>query len=265
MNRFRELKFLFIAVAAALLSACGSGAVDLPSIVPVMRSATLTGAQEVPAVVTTATGTGLVTADPTTKIIVGGITTTGVTGTAAHIHIGAVGVNGGAIITLIEIPPAGSGVWAIPAAAILTQAQYDSLLAGDLYFNVHSAANPDGEIRGQIVKAQPLSGAQVVPPVATAASGIGTVAVNHATLVMVGGIKTLGITGTAAHIHLGAAGTNGAAVFTLTESAAGSGVWVVPTTTLTAPQHSDLMAGKYYFDVHSAALPDGEIRGQIVP
>lgn len=271
MNSLRSFNLyaIFAASILSLLAACGTGSGISPP-APVVRSATLTGAQEVPAVVTAASGTGGVVVDPTTKVITGAVKTTGMTGTAAHIHTGLIGVNGGIIITLTETV-AGSGVWNVPVPTVLTQSQYDALLADGLYFNVHSAANPAGEIRGQIVKTQLLSGAQEVPPVTTAASGIGTLAVNHTAngdgnFAIAGGITTTGMTGTAAHIHLGAAGSNGASIVTLAETAAGSGVWVVPATAvLTAAQRTAYLAGNLYFNVHSAANPDGQIRGQIMP
>jgi hypothetical protein len=59
-------------------------------------------------------------------------------------------VNGGVAVGLDESAP-GSGVWNVPANTVLTVAQYKAFLDGALYFNVHSAAFPAGEIRGQIV------------------------------------------------------------------------------------------------------------------
>lgn len=112
---------------------------------PVLGSATLTGAQEVPSVTTSATGLGGVAVDPTTKLITGGITS--ITGMTAYIQMAAAGANGVAIITLNN---AGGGVWNIPVPTVLSQTQYDALLANGLYFNVNSTANPTGEIRWQI-------------------------------------------------------------------------------------------------------------------
>lgn len=272
MNSLRSfnLHVVFAASIMSLLAACDTGndnAISPPP--PVVRSATLTGAQEVPAVATAASGTGGVVVNPTTKVITGEVQTTGMTGTMAHIHMGMIGVNGSNIITLTETA-AGSGIWNVPVPTVLTQSQYDALLADGLYFNVHSAANSAGEIRGQIVKTQALSGAQEVPPVTTTASGIGTLAVNptangNGNFAIAGGITT-GMTGTAAHIHQGAAGSNGAVIVTLDETAPGSGVWMVPdTAVLTAAQRTAYLAGGLYFNVHSSANPGGEIRGQITP
>ena len=108
-----------------------------------------------------------------------------------------------------------------------------------------------------------LTGAQEVPGVTSSGSGTGVVSVDPATNVMRATIVTADITGTQAHIHLGATGVAGPIVFSLAENEAGSGVWTT-TATLTADQLSQLTAGNYYFNVHTAAYPDGEIRGQIL-
>ncbi|HEU0202847.1 MAG TPA: CHRD domain-containing protein [Burkholderiaceae bacterium] len=111
--------------------------------------ATLAGDQEVPATHSTATGRGILAVDPNTRALTGQLTTNGVAGTVAHIHSGAVGVNGGVAVGLKESAP-GSGVWNVPANTVLTAAQYKAFLDGALYFNVHSTAFAAGEIRGQI-------------------------------------------------------------------------------------------------------------------
>ena len=106
----------------------------------------LSGSQEVPAVNTAASGTASITvADD--KSVSGAVTTTGVAGVAAHIHNGAAGKNGPVIIPLTKTS---DNTWAVPAGAKLTDAQYDEYKAGNLYVNVHSAANKGGEIRGQL-------------------------------------------------------------------------------------------------------------------
>jgi hypothetical protein len=106
----------------------------------------LSGDQEVPPVQTAAKGGGniMVGAD---KSVSGSVKTTGVEGTAAHIHEGAAGANGPVIIPLTK---GSDGTWSVPGGAKLTDAQYDSYKAGKLYVNVHSAANKGGEIRAQL-------------------------------------------------------------------------------------------------------------------
>jgi hypothetical protein len=107
---------------------------------------TLTGAEEVPVVTTTATGAGTikVAAD---KSVSGGVTTKGIAGVAAHIHTGAVGKNGPPVITLTQSSP---GVWTVPEGSKFSDEQLASYKAGELYVNVHSAEHKSGEIRAQL-------------------------------------------------------------------------------------------------------------------
>jgi hypothetical protein len=106
---------------------------------------TLSGNNEVPPVQTKATGSGTITVTKE-KAVSGSVTTKGVEGTAAHIHDGAAGKNGPVIIPLTK-----SGeTWSVPAGSKLTDEQYKNFQAGNLYVNVHSAANKNGEIRGQL-------------------------------------------------------------------------------------------------------------------
>jgi len=106
----------------------------------------LTGAQEVPPVTTAGTGQGSITIGPD-KSVSGSVTTVGVEGTMAHIHLAAAGQNGPVIVPMTK---SAENVWSIPAGATLTDPQYQSFKDGNLYINVHSAANKAGEIRGQL-------------------------------------------------------------------------------------------------------------------
>ncbi len=107
---------------------------------------TLSGANEVPPVTTAAKGTGIVTIG-TDGAVSGSITTTGVAATAAHIHVAAAGKNGPVIVPMTKNA---DNSFVFPPGAKLTDAQMANLKAGELYINVHSAANPGGEIRGQL-------------------------------------------------------------------------------------------------------------------
>lgn len=108
----------------------------------------LSGDQEVPPVQTSATGTGTIKVEDD-KSVKGTITTSGIKGTGAHIHEGAVGKNGPDIITLKKTS---DNEWSVPAGAALTDAQYDAYKAGNLYVNIHSDEHKSGEIRGQLKK-----------------------------------------------------------------------------------------------------------------
>src|SRR6266853_887044 len=113
----------------------------------VIRSARLDGAQA--GTMATGTGNGGRRIIKKTKEITGGVTFTGLTGapTGAHIHrangtiaIGMVLAADNATATLPPGATSGTG-------PVLSDADYAELLAGTLYFNVHTVANGGGEIR----------------------------------------------------------------------------------------------------------------------
>lgn len=106
---------------------------------------TLSGANEVPPVNTTASGTGDITVKADGSVS-GSVKVTGITATAAHIHQGAPGSNGPVIVPFTK----DGDTFTAPATAKLTEAQLAAYKAGNTYFNVHSAANPGGEIRAPL-------------------------------------------------------------------------------------------------------------------
>ena len=132
---------LRLCAAATLLSGCagmgpaGSG-----------TDITLSGAQEVPPVATSAYGTGRIVVGDDGSVS-GSITTSGVAAHAAHIHTGNAGKNGPVIIPLRKTS---DNVWSVAPGAKLTAAQLKLYKAYGLYVNVHSPAHKGGEIRGQL-------------------------------------------------------------------------------------------------------------------
>jgi hypothetical protein len=108
-----------------------------------------------------------------------------------------------------------------------------------------------------------LSGAEETPPVTTSASGTGTITI-AADKSVSGTIKTSGIDGTVAHIHVGAPGQSGPPIITLTKGA--DGVWSVPPgSKLTDEQYASFTTGNLYVNVHSTEHKPGEIRAQLKP
>jgi CHRD domain len=131
-------------IAGALLSAAFSAGALAET---VTFKADLKGSTEVPANDSAGTGTAAVTYDSASKILKWTVTYSGLTGpaTMAHIHgPAAAGKNAGVLIAFAN---AGSP---IEGSATLTDAQAADLMAGNLYINVHTAANKSGEIRGQL-------------------------------------------------------------------------------------------------------------------
>ena len=135
------MKKRMVAVAAGALLVAAAGLAAAKDV-----KVSLTGAQEVPAVESKATGAGKITiADD--GAVSGSIKTKGITGTAAHIHEAPAGKNGPPVITLEK---KGENEWVVPAGAKLSPEQLASFKAGNLYVNVHSAEHKPGEIRTQL-------------------------------------------------------------------------------------------------------------------
>lgn len=181
----KHLKALTAVAAMAWASGCGqqdpvsslSGGSDTPAAKLVVTgnkvsgsrerlstfSAVITPGQENPGVNAAGSGTGTFTliqnADKTQLRF--SITVSGFGGapTAAHFHNAAAGINGGVVRTLPAKTPSsqGDGVWlysgtwsSSDATQPLTPALLKELEAGNLYVNFHTAANPGGELRGQV-------------------------------------------------------------------------------------------------------------------
>jgi CHRD domain len=260
----------FVVFVAWAVVACGGSDDDAappaPTPVTTVFQVSMSGDQEVPPTTTGGLASGSLTFVSPTLAISGGITVNGITATAAHIHTGVAGTNGGVIVPLTE-SPAGSGNWTVPAGSVLTQAQADALLAGGLYFNAHTPANPGGDVRGQIgrdVFAVQMSPAQEVPSNTSTASAKGLLVLDPVSKKFTSSITVTGMTATAAHIHTGVAGTNGAVTFQFTETAPGSGVLVAAAdASMTDAQIATLKAGGMYFNAHSTVFPGGQVRGQI--
>lgn len=114
----------------------------------VAYKADLKAASEVPANSSKGTGSAVVTFDTVSKKLDWTVTFSGLTGaaTAAHFHGPAdVGKNSG-----VAVPISGK-TSPMTGSATLTDAQAADLTAGKWYVNVHTAANKDGELRGQVV------------------------------------------------------------------------------------------------------------------
>jgi len=112
--------------------------------------AVLSGDKGVPAVTTDATGTCDVILEGTTVYYT--CTVEGLTVTAAHFHVGT-SIGNGEVLHDIEFTGnTASGTW-----TDLTEAQVATLKAAGMYINVHTAANPDGEIRGQVTHVEVLT------------------------------------------------------------------------------------------------------------
>jgi len=157
----RVLSFAIAGLFALLVSAAQAQAQTITF------TAQLNGGQEIPVVVTGSVGTATVTWNTVTKTGTYRVDVYNmpVGTTASHIHAGAVGA-GGPVIVNFTVPAGGisndfalSGTFAcsdvVPRAAQGINSCEDfeqALLLNNTYANVHSTANPGGEIRGQLIR-----------------------------------------------------------------------------------------------------------------
>jgi CHRD domain len=160
MSRIRPIYVAGAALIAAL-PACDD---DNPTNTATTFTANLTGGEEVPPVTTTATGTATFT-------IVGNqiqftVNVAGIENVLfAHIHVAPAGQNGTIRLNLCgtpdpdPTPPCTSGTGVLISGTkgntvgdppITFDQLVEEMRAGNTYTNVHTTANPAGEIRGQI-------------------------------------------------------------------------------------------------------------------
>jgi len=143
----RNLAGALAIASAVVLAGCADMQSKMPDWMPGSGavSVSLSGAEEVPPVKTSATGSGSfrVAEDGT---LTGSVTTKDVAGTAAHIHFGAKGRNGPVIVPLAK----NGDTYSVPAGRKLTESQRKAFKQGELYVNVHSARYKGGEVRAQI-------------------------------------------------------------------------------------------------------------------
>ena len=233
----------------------------------VFFTANLTGAQEVPPVTTTARGTGwaVLSADMTTLSYSVTFARLSAARTASHFHIGVPGVIGAVVQPITFTGNTATGSW-----TNLPDSTVRHLLRGNVYMNIHTSPNPNGEIRGVLTLAQGvgfpanLDGSQEVPPVTTGAKGTGWAILDSsgARLTYQATIAGLTVALSASHFHLGPPGVISPVVRPITFGAdsTASGVWSgVPDSVLTG-----LAKGNVYFNVHTSPNPNGEIRGQLI-
>ncbi len=265
-----------------------------PVVEEAVYAASLSGANEIPAVDTDAAGSAwfYVHADGTAidySIGVSGLANA----TAAHIHDGNANESGDVVVTLFSsgTPVSEDGVLAsgtIDAGDLPEGWTIADLAAGmadgSLYVNVHTTANTAGEIRGQVGALGDTSfsavmlGANEIPPVPSNAVGALALTYDASEAALDYELFVLNMTNvTAAHIHAGGSTANGpvvAPLFTSQQPVAGPVNGTLSEGTLDAGDLQGqtlphlvylLLTEGAYVNVHSVAHPAGEIRGQITP
>ena len=229
--------------------------------------ATLSGAAELPTPVASQ-GAGTFTGmfDRATRVLSYTVTYSGITPVAGHLH--RITPNSPTGVGPVEIPFAALGSPIIGTTTLTSQGRADSLINGFYYVNLHTPANPGGEIRGNIRLAGPvrlraaMNGAAEKPmPTPSLATGTFTGVVDPATRILSYTVTYSGLTPTAGHLHrINAA--NGTGPVEIPFAALGSPI--IGTATLTTASRVDsLLNGFYYSNLHTPAYPGGEIRGDI--
>jgi hypothetical protein len=241
-------------------------------------TARLSGSNQAPPLTTQASGELTATLDGDSLFVTGSFENLSAAYTASHLHTGLAGQDGGVEIGLTATTTGNtSGEWDIQENRFeLTAAQKEMLLDRELYVNVHSEKYTAGEIRGQLLMEADahyeavLSGGSQVPANNTTASGNLVAELHGDSLLVSGAFKGLSDTYSASHFHLALAGQNGGVEIGL--SATGgtndtTGTWSIDENRyeLTAAQKTALQARELYVNVHSAAYPGGEVRGQVTP
>jgi hypothetical protein len=220
--------------------------------------AEINGAQEPGGVASPGAGVGLFQIDTVNNaldyhILYGGLTSAE---TAAHIHGFALhGVNAGVLHVLPAANPK-VGSWSY------AEDQELGILEGRTYVNIHTMMFTGGEIRGQITRiVAPMDSSQEVPALAEDAHGCGLVALDTATDQLSYYMRHADLTGaaTSAHIHgFAPPGAIAGVVHGIGTANPAIGTW-----TYGAANEANVLAGLTYFNVHTAAHPAGEIRGQV--
>ncbi len=232
--------------------------------------ADLSGMQEVPPVMTD--GNGLATfllakhgGQLSYRVVINGLSGPIA---AAHLHVGASGVNGGVVLDL------GPDIMGNTIVGMADPTPFlEDLLMGDIYLNVHTAMQPNGEIRGQLELVDGvafdawLDGDQEVPVVATMARGVASVVLMPDLSMGMYDVRINGLSGpiAGAHFHLGDPGQNGGVVLDLGAGIMGSDriMGTFTTSGLGDMLISQMLRGEIYINVHTAMHPNGEIRGQV--
>lgn len=140
-------RLLTAVCAACLLAACGGQDDDIP----LVRSTILSGEEQIPRNASTALASGTATVDDDSNVMIASVLVSDVTATEVHLHHAPPGRPGLTVLALERV--GSSALW--QGSAPLDDAQLDDLWSGYFYVDVHTAAYPAGELRGQLFDAFP--------------------------------------------------------------------------------------------------------------
>ena len=226
-------------------------------------NAVLDQAQEFPTPPVASAGKGWMTAtiDTVANTISYYLSFSGLTGpvTGSHFH-------GSSNYTVPSLVKVALTVASSPTSGTIgyNQADEAAILSGLWYVNLHTTANPAGEIRGQLTPVvEPMDWTQETPPTtATGSAGYVLTAIDTASNTLGFDVHVLALSGaeTAAHIHgYAPLGANAGVLLPLAAGPRKIGTWTYP-----AANEADVLLGRTYINSHTAANPNGEIRAQML-
>jgi hypothetical protein len=244
-----------------------------------VNAVSLSGAQQVGPVATTAAGSAVLTFNAAQTELRLTVTFVNVVNpTMGHIHAGKTGTNGGIILLFFM-----GGAFTSPFSATLTSANFtaspgdgvnsfadavNAILSGNAYVNLHTVAQVNGEIRGQLGPVRlttTLSGANEVPPSGSAGTGTGTITLNGAQNSVLVNVTyaSLGSAVTASHVHAGTPATAGGTII-IDFAALGTASPIAGRiNSISAATVESMVSGNSYINVHTTNFGGGEIRGQL--
>lgn len=235
----------------------------------VQLSAMLSGAQQVPPVMTDARGMVIATVrQDGKKLRIWAVFEGTAQVTAAHLHRGSPGQNGEVVADLSSMIAGNAIVGEVESSSFV-----QDLLAGEIYLNIHTTAHPNGELRGQLVATATsqlafetwLDGTQQVPTVSTMARGVGRFWLNASLDTLYWNIVVTGLssTVTGVHLHRGKPGVSGDVLLDLSASVQSNGTISGSAANPSRTLVEALLQGDVYINVHTQNYPQGEIRGQV--
>lgn len=236
---------------------------------PLTFAVVMNAGEVVPASGSLGSGNASLVINSGTGVVSGSVTLTGFTPIAVHLHAGYSGDNGEPILTL-EASTTDAQLYEVPAGSRFNIAQLGAMLNGGVYVSAHSAALPDGEVRGQLlpvgvsVVSVNLTGKKVKPSNNTSkATATAKITLNENGLKVAGNVLIQGMTATGVHVHTGAVNDVGPELTSLVQDPSNPNFWRLASKKYSAENFGLLSGNGTYIDVHSATYPDGEIRGQI--
>jgi len=226
----------------------------------------MTAAQIFPAPMSQASGMADLTVKLDTGATRGTVKLTGLSATAVTINEGFAGATGPALISL---SPGGDNTaeWEVPANALLTAEQLTALSQGKLYVIATSAANPRGEIRGQIapdnvaVTFSTMAPAAEARSVSLAAEGFVATTVDKSAYTLSIHVNSTGVDDAdAAEVDSAATGRK---LAVLSKDSVEMGHWSTELAPISAADVGHFEAGKWYVSIATPVEAGGALRGQI--